>query len=103
MSEHNDQLLVLDEEFHLTLGDLCRACHLPAEQILALVEEGILEPQGTDPSRWRFQGVSVRRVRCAYRLTHDLGINLAGAALAVELLEEIRTLRARLRRLERDL
>lgn len=95
--------LVLDDDYHLTLGDLCRICGISAEQVLALVEEGVIEPAGQDPGRWRFHSVCIRRVRCAYRLNRDLGVNLAGAALAVQLLEEIDQLRARLRRLERNL
>jgi chaperone modulatory protein CbpM len=44
--------------------------------------------------------VSVRRVRCALELKRDLGVNWAGAALALELLDELNSLRARLRRFE---
>jgi chaperone modulatory protein CbpM len=91
---------VLEEEVELTLADLCRACRLPAEQVFELVEEGIVEPLGRDVSHWRFQGVSVRRVCCAVQLRRDLGVNWAGAALALELLDELHTLRARLRRFE---
>jgi len=93
--------LVAEEDFHLTLGELCRVCQISTEQVLALVEEGVIEPAGPEPGLWRFQVLSIRRVRCAHRLTQDLGLNLAGAALAVELLEEIEQLRARLRRWER--
>jgi chaperone modulatory protein CbpM len=95
--------LVLDDDYHLTLGDLCRICGITAEQVLALVDEGVIEPANRETGRWHFHAVSIRRVRCAYRLNRDLGINLAGAALAVELLEEIEQLRARLRLLERNL
>jgi len=91
---------LLEEDVELTLADLCRACQLPAEQLLDLVEQGVVEPQGGDPSHWRFSGISIRRVRCAQRLEHDLGVNHAGAALALELLEELDQLRTRLRRLE---
>ena len=91
---------VLEEEVELTLADLCRACRLPAEQVFELVEEGIVEPLGRDVSQWRFQGVSVRRVCCAVQLRRDLGVNWAGAALALELLDELHMLRARLRRFE---
>lgn len=94
--------LLLDDEYHLTLGDLCHICGLTAEQVLALVDEGVIEPTAREPGSWRFHMVCIRRVRWAYRLNRDLGINLAGAALAVELLEEIEQLRARLRRLERS-
>jgi len=91
---------VLDEETELTFGEFCRACQLPAERLFDLVEEGVVEPLGRDPACWRFRAVSVRRVRCAQRLERDLQVNVAGAALALELLEEIERLRTRLRRFE---
>lgn len=91
---------IFEEEIELSLADLCRACQLPAERVFELVEQGVIEPIGRDPARWRFQGISVRRVRCAQRLEQDLGVNVAGAALAIDLLEELERLRARLRRLE---
>lgn len=87
------------EEGEFTVAELCRLCQLPAERVTELVEEGILEPLGRDPSGWRFHGVSVCRVRCALRLERDLGVNVAGVALALDLLGEIESLRARLQRL----
>ena len=91
---------ILDEQTELSLSELCRACGLPAEHVLALVEEGVIEPRGSVQARWRFSGICVRRVRRVYSLERDLGVNLAGAALAIELLEEIERLQARLARLE---
>jgi len=90
----------LMEEMNLTLGDLCRACGVHAEWIAALVEEGVLEPRGRGMTHWRFTSGSVRRVQMVMRLQRDLQINLSGAALALELVEEIRALRARLLALE---
>ena len=89
---------VLEEDVELTLADLCRACQLSAEQIFQLVDEGLLEPRGHSPRQWRFHGRSVRQVRCVMRLERDLGVNLAGAALALDLLEELQRLRTRLNR-----
>ena len=91
---------IFEEEIELSLAELCRACQLPAERIFDLVEQGVVEPLGRDPAQWRFRGVSIQRVRCAQRLERDLGVNTAGAALALDLLEEIERLRARLCRLE---
>ncbi len=91
---------VLEDNMEITLAELCRICRVPAERVFELVEEGIAEPLGQDPQYWRFQGISVLRVRCALRLEHDLGINAAGAALALDLLEEIETMRTRLSRFE---
>lgn len=98
MSLFNGSILENGEQ--LTLGDLCRACRVPAEVVVEMVEYGLIDPVGRDPARWRFSGGSVQRVRCAQRLRQDLGVNTPGAALAVELLEEMERLRRRLARLE---
>lgn len=91
---------ILEEDVELSLVELSQACHLSAEQILELVEQGLLDPQGENPSNWRFQGISIHKVQIALRLKRDLGVNLAGAALALELLDELEILRARLKRFE---
>lgn len=101
-SKSQHMVKVLNDEFELTLGELCRACELSADRIVSLVEEGVVEPQGREPATWKFQGISIRRIRRAYRLQRDLGINLAGVALAIELMEEIDQLKSRLRRLDSD-
>lgn len=90
-------ICILEEQAQLTLADLCRACAVHAERIIELVDVGVLEPQGLEPGRWRFGGASLHRARKALRLQRDLGIDLAGVALALELLDEIESLRARLR------
>ena len=89
--------ILLEEQGQLTLADICRACTTHAESIIELVEEGVITPVGGEPRRWRFSGLHLRRVRVALRLQNDLGVNLAGAALVLQLLEEIEELRARLR------
>ena len=88
------------EELELDLGEFCRLCQLPAEAVFELVEEGIIEPLGREPARWRFRCVAIRRVRRVQRLERDLGLNLAGAALVLELLDELERLRMRLRQFE---
>ncbi len=94
--------ILLDEQTELSLNELCRACSNSAEWVIALVEEGALEPVGYEQSRWRFTGASLQRAHTAMRLQRDLGLNLAGIALALDLLEEMETMRARLRRLEHE-
>jgi chaperone modulatory protein CbpM len=94
--------LILEEQTQLTLAELSRACSVHAECIIELVEEGVLAPVGREPRSWRFTGIHMRHARVALRLQRDLGINLAGAALALQLLDEVETLRARLRALGDD-
>lgn len=88
---------VIDERTTFTLAELCRSCAVQAEFIEALVEEGILEPTGRRGRHLCFPGTSLRRARITLHLQRDLGINLAGAALALDLLERIEELDARLR------
>jgi len=90
---------IVEEEVELTLADLSRACCVNAEWLIALVDEGVLEPVEMEKP-WRFSGASVYRARTVQRLQQDLGVNMAGAALALELLEQIDSLRARLAVLE---
>jgi len=89
---------LLDDERELSLAELCRLCRISVEMVERLVMEGIVEPRGGDPAHWRFTALNLYRARCALRLERDLGVNLAGAALALDLLEQIETMRARLSR-----
>ena len=92
--------IVLDEETMLSLGDLCNACSRHAEWVVELVDEGILQPVGRSQDQWRFPGTSLQRAHIAMRLQRDLEINLAGVALALDLMDEIESLRALVCRLE---
>ena len=88
--------VILEEQTQLTLVEISRGCAVHAECIVELVEEGVLAPVGHDPRTWRFTGVQLRRASIALRLQRDLGINLAGVALALDLLDELNAVRARL-------
>lgn len=85
----------------IRLRELCHACGVSAERVIELVEEGMLEPTGHERTEPVFAAVAVRRVRTVRRLQRDLGVNNAGAALALDLLDELQALRTRVRILER--
>jgi len=87
---------LLDEQTELSLNDLCKACSSSADWIIELVDYGALEPIGSEQLNWRFSVTSLQRARTAMRLQRDLEINLAGVALALDLLDEIKHLRIRL-------
>lgn len=87
---------IVEEHTRFTLDDLCVACATEAQQIAGLVDFGVLEPAGSEPAQWVFEGASLQRTRRALRLQRDLDINLAGVALILDLLDEIETLQIRL-------
>jgi chaperone modulatory protein CbpM len=89
-----------DIEYSFTLAEISRCCEVPAEKILVLVGEGVLSPRGRSQREWRFGGGDLVRALSALRLERDLGVNIAGAALAIELMDEMQQLRERVRLLE---
>ena len=91
------EVLILEDQQDLSLDELCRACSTEIDELLALVDEGVIAPRGACPAHWRFTGLQLRRARVAVRLQRDLGVNTAGAALALQLMDELDDLRARLR------
>lgn len=103
MARSKDSMMILDETITFTLNQLSQTCHVHAELITEMVEYGLLEPSGKNPDEWQFPSSSLERSRVAIRLQNDLGINFAGVALALELLEEVKDLRSRLSLLEHHL
>lgn len=101
MTEPSDKTLsghVIEESAEITLVELCESCDIEIELVDELVEEGILEPRGGEHDGRRFHFSSVHRTRTVVHLRRDLGLNLAGAALALELLDRIDHLQAQLRK-----
>jgi chaperone modulatory protein CbpM len=92
---------VLAEGEWLSVTQVCRASQIDAAIVIELAELGLVCPRGNDPQEWQLPARELARLRTAARLIRDLGVNVSGAALAVELLEARRELETRLRALER--
>lgn len=104
--------IILDEQSVLTLAEISNACAVQTEYIIELVDEGLItpgvssevspetspqfSPETHEPHSWRFTGMHMRLVRIASHLQSDLGVNLAGVGLALQLLDEVEALRTRL-------
>jgi chaperone modulatory protein CbpM len=96
MSPPEDQALhgaIFEESAVLTVKDLSRICAVDERHIVEFVEEGVLHVVETNAAEWQFTGAALRRARLALRLERDLELNLAGVALALELIEELQRLR----------
>jgi chaperone modulatory protein CbpM len=85
--------VILDEQLTLTLDEVCETWDIQESVVIEMIEEGVAEPLESESSGLEFSGLAVTRLLTAYRLQRDLDINLAGAALVLDLLDEIRRLR----------
>jgi chaperone modulatory protein CbpM len=95
MSPSDDQVItgtIFDQSAILSIKDLSRMCQVDERHIVEFVEEGVLNVVEVS-SEWHFTGDALRRARLAVRLERDLELNLAGVALALDLIEELQRLR----------
>jgi chaperone modulatory protein CbpM len=91
---------IVDDLDGLSLTQLCHSCGLSVDTVVEMVDEGILQVQGSTRKLWRFSSKNLRRARIAVRLKQDLEINLAGIAVTLQLLDNVEELRGRLRIVE---
>jgi chaperone modulatory protein CbpM len=92
------EAVIVEERLRFSLAELCRACAAEPSFVVALVDEGLLNPSGRGPDDWQFEGAALRRARTAFRLKRDLQLSVDAAALVLDLLDEVDQLKGRLRR-----
>src|SRR6266853_528798 len=81
---------LLSEGDWIGATEICQLCWLDLGAVMELAELGVVAPREALPG-----------LRVIGRLMRDLGVNVSGAALALELLEAQRELERRIRTLER--
>ena len=96
-------MIIADYSSHtsLSLEEFCDICHVTSALLDDFVAYAIIHPPGESRAEWRFNLHELRRVQKALRLQRDLGINLAGAALVLDLLDELNEVRERLEVIEK--
>ena len=92
---------VLGEGDWIAVNEICQLCRLDLAAVLELAQLGIVSSREHAPGEWQVAATALPRLRIAGRLMQDLGVNVSGAALALELIEAQRELEKRLHRLER--
>jgi len=83
---------------YLSLQEVSCSFGVTTETILDIIDEGIVTAHINEQQEMQFDAEALRSIRTTLRLHQDLGVNMAGAALALELLGEIERLRALLPR-----
>lgn len=89
----------------LNLQELAHHCQAPAAWVIEHVHTGVLEcdseASSGDTHNWRFSSHTVVRARKIVQLERSFDADPQLAALAVDLIEEVQTLRRQLQALQR--
>jgi len=86
--------LYIEEHFTLSITEVCHSLGIQKQWILEVLEEGIIQPVSSGgTSSPQFDQSAIRRLRTSICLQRDLGINLSGIALILDLLDELEELR----------
>jgi DNA-binding transcriptional MerR regulator len=97
MAEQTHALTVWRTEHSLlTIEDLASAAGLHPELVDTLVRYRLVEPTASTGTCLLFPISSVERLGRILRLRHDLGVNLAGVGVILELMERIEHLQMEL-------
>lgn len=92
--------LTLLEESHLTMDELGRRVGIQREEVHKYFLFGLIDPHADTPEPL-FNEEAVIRIRKIERLRVDLGVNLAGCGLVLDLLERIEELEDQIRGMDR--
>jgi len=89
---------VVMQDTLLALEELCRVGAVSPQWVMDRIEEGLLPAPPGAPRSWRFDAPALQRVRCMARIERDFDAVPELAALVADLVDEVASLRERLRR-----
>ncbi len=85
--------VLIEESTTYTFTEVCHKYHIPKKLLIEMVEEGLFPNKSADINNLNLDFNALRRLETAFRLQRDLEINLAGVALALDLLDEMDKMR----------
>jgi DNA-binding transcriptional MerR regulator len=91
--ERYEIILCRDERKHLTLDLLASRSGLHPRLVELYVECGLLEPIEWEGARLLFDPSAIPRLRLIARLRKTLGLNVAGVAVTLDLIDRLRALK----------
>jgi DNA-binding transcriptional MerR regulator len=82
-------VLCRNERQQLTLDELASCAGMAPELVERFVEFGLIDPIESEGARWLFDPSAIARLRMIRRLRESLGMNLAGIAVTLDLLDRL--------------
>jgi DNA-binding transcriptional MerR regulator len=84
-----DIVLCRNERQQLTLDELASCAGMAPALVESLIEFGLIDPIESGGARWLFDPSAMPRLRTIRRLRESLGMNLAGIAVTLDLLDRL--------------
>ncbi|STY29786.1 putative chaperone-modulator protein CbpM [Legionella wadsworthii] len=84
--------VLIEETMTVSFQEVCQKYRIPENLLHEMVEYGLFSSRTTNAEQLKLNQKDLRKIESAFRLHRDLGINLAGVALALDLLERIEQL-----------
>jgi chaperone modulatory protein CbpM len=85
--------VLIEESVSISFIEVCQRYNISEQLLTEMIEEGLLANDSSESKYISLNQKSLRRMESAFRLHRDLGINLPGVTLAIELLEEMEQMR----------
>jgi len=93
------EVVRMEEHRPLSLAELADLSRLTEDDLLELVDCGVIEPGGSGGGRLSFRADYLVVARTAARLKQELDLDTHGTAVALALIERIRELESQVQRL----
>jgi len=95
--------VLLDENTTISFPQVCHTYHISEDVLIELLEHGLIKEITPPVKQVNFNPVMLNRIQSARRLQEDLGVNLQGVILALELRDELESVRRELEILRRHI
>jgi chaperone modulatory protein CbpM len=96
--------LVVDDDITFTLTEIRQRFSIDDKIIDDMLEHGLIETQKISAAtEMHVDQQALQRIQRALHLYHDLGVNIAGAALVLDVLDELAAVRSELSILQHHL
>jgi chaperone modulatory protein CbpM len=89
--------IIVDDNMTISFTEVCEKYHVPQETLLEMMDHGVFQQVTKALTQMHFDRKTLSRIQSIQRLQEDLGVNIAGAILALELLDELESVRNELR------
>ncbi len=93
--------VVIEENMSLSVTQVCAQYQITEALLLEMIEHGLFKNPAINTQSFQMTPQDKRRMESAFRLNKDLGVNLPGVALALDLLEQLEEVRQELAILKR--